>query len=91
MENCDIEEPTRWWDEPEEEDPENVIESSAVCAEVPRENCDQTVDRVTLVPEFNYMGCDDCMEEALQQIAREQERKGAQIERTQGTIIPEVA
>jgi len=25
MENCDIEEPTWWWDVPEEEDPDNVV------------------------------------------------------------------
>jgi predicted nucleic acid-binding Zn ribbon protein len=35
------------------------------------ENCGQTVDRVTPVPEFLYLGCDDCMAEALKQIARE--------------------
>ena len=33
MENCDIEEPTHWWDEPEEEDAGNAIESSATRAE----------------------------------------------------------
>ena len=35
------------------------------------ENCGQTCERVTHVPEFDYMGCDDCMEEALAVIARE--------------------
>jgi hypothetical protein len=35
------------------------------------QNCDCVVDRVTLVPEFNYLGCDDCREEALRVIARE--------------------
>jgi hypothetical protein len=35
------------------------------------QNCDRVVDRVTLVPEFNYLGCDDCMEEALRVIAHE--------------------
>jgi len=34
-------------------------------------NCGATVDRVTLVPEFEYLGCDDCMAEALAVIARE--------------------
>ena len=37
------------------------------------ENCGQSCERVTHVPEFDYMGCDDCMEEALAVIAREQE------------------
>src|SRR5690242_15044675 len=36
------------------------------------ENCGQSCDRLTLVPEFEYMGCDQCMEEALAVIAREQ-------------------
>lgn len=35
------------------------------------ENCRKVVDRVTLVPEYEYMGCDDCMEEALLAIAKE--------------------
>jgi hypothetical protein len=35
------------------------------------QNCTQVVSRVTLVPEFEYMGCDDCMAEALAQIERE--------------------
>ena len=35
------------------------------------QNCGATVDRVTHVPEFDYMGCDDCMAEAIAQIARE--------------------
>jgi hypothetical protein len=55
------------------------------------QNCDRVVERVTLVPEFNYYGCDDCMEEALKQIAREQLRKPARIERVQGELFPEVA
>jgi hypothetical protein len=29
------------------------------------ENCGRTGERLTRVPEFDYMGCDDCMEEAL--------------------------
>ena len=36
------------------------------------ENCGQTGERLTLVPEFDYMGCDECMEEALAVIAREE-------------------
>ena len=43
------------------------------------------------VPKFGYMGCDDCMEEALKQIAREKARKLVRIERIQGEIFPEVA
>ena len=35
------------------------------------QNCGKIVDRLTPVPEFNYMGCDDCMEEALAVIAHE--------------------
>ena len=46
---------------------------------------------MTLVPEFEYMGCDSRMEEALKQIAREQLRKPARIERMQGDLFPEVA
>jgi hypothetical protein len=42
------------------------------------ENCGQTAERLTLVPEWEYMGCDDCMEEALAQLAREAgERRAA--------------
>lgn len=37
------------------------------------ENCGRAGQRLTRVPEFDYMGCDDCMEEALAVIAREQE------------------
>jgi hypothetical protein len=37
------------------------------------ENCGRTGQRLTRVPEFDYMGCDDCMEEALAVIAREEE------------------
>jgi hypothetical protein len=29
------------------------------------QNCGVVTDRLTLVPEFDYMGCDECMEEAL--------------------------
>ena len=35
------------------------------------ENCKAHADRLTRVPEFDYMGCDECMEEALAVIARE--------------------
>jgi hypothetical protein len=34
------------------------------------ENCGRSGQRLTLVPEFDYMGCDDCMEEALAVIER---------------------
>jgi hypothetical protein len=55
------------------------------------QNCDRVVDRVTLVPEFNYMGCDDCMDEALHVLAAEAKailKKSAQIERIQGELFP---
>ena len=40
------------------------------------ENCKAHADRLTRVPEWDYMGCDDCMEEALAVLEREQiERK----------------
>jgi hypothetical protein len=39
------------------------------------ENCGRTGERLTRVPEFDYMGCDDCMEEALAVIARENEER----------------
>jgi hypothetical protein len=45
------------------------------------QNCGVVTDRLTQVPEFDYLGCDDCMEEALKQIARERARKLAQTER----------
>ena len=35
------------------------------------ENCGRSGERLTRVPEFDYMGCDDCMEEALAVIKRE--------------------
>ncbi len=35
------------------------------------ENCGRTVERLALVPRFNYLGCDDCMAEALAIIAEE--------------------
>jgi hypothetical protein len=37
------------------------------------QNCGRTGQRLTRVPEFDYMGCDDCMEEALAVLAREEE------------------
>jgi len=55
------------------------------------QNCGVVTDRLTLVLEFEYMGCDSCMEEALKQIAREQLRKPVRIERMQGERFPEVA
>ena len=55
------------------------------------QNCGRTADRLTLAPEFEYMGCDDCMEEALKQIAREKARRLVRIERIEGEIFPEVA
>lgn len=37
------------------------------------ENCRQSAQRLTLVPEFEYMGCDDCMEDAMAVLAKERE------------------
>jgi Zn finger protein HypA/HybF involved in hydrogenase expression len=36
------------------------------------ENCGRSGQRLTRVQEFDYMGCDDCMEEALAVLAREE-------------------
>jgi hypothetical protein len=44
------------------------------------QNCGVVTDRLTQVPEFDYLGCDECMEEALGQIAREQARRLARVE-----------
>jgi hypothetical protein len=35
------------------------------------ENCRESCERLTHVPEWDYMGCDDCMEEAMIVLARE--------------------
>ena len=35
------------------------------------QNCGKITDRLTPVPEFDYLGCDDCMAEALIAIERE--------------------
>jgi len=81
------------WDEREFPD---ASSSAAVheCA-----NCGRTADRLTLVPEFNYMGCDDCMEEALEIIAADAieaaclaDRKAIAAARAAAVItLPEVA
>jgi hypothetical protein len=53
------------------------------------ENCKTGCERLTRVPEFDYMGCDECMEEALAVIKRrdceqvEMEEALAVIEREQ--------
>jgi hypothetical protein len=47
-------------------------DASSSVAVLTCQNCGQSCERVTLVPEFEYMGCDECMEEALAVIAREQ-------------------
>jgi len=87
---------------------EEIYESTSRPLQGPTcENCGCTVDCLTHVPEFDYMGCDDCMEEALKQIAREEraamlaeagstaEEIAAyprkQITRQQGELFPEVA
>jgi len=35
------------------------------------QNCGQTSERLTFIPEFEYMGCDDCVAEALAVLANE--------------------
>src|SRR5689334_11953605 len=35
------------------------------------QNCGQSSERVTFIPEFEYMGCDDCVVEALAVLADE--------------------
>ena len=35
------------------------------------ENCRQTCDHLTRVPEFDYMACETCYDEAMEIIARE--------------------
>jgi hypothetical protein len=35
------------------------------------ENCRESCDRLTHVPEWDYMGCGDCMEEAMAVLERE--------------------
>jgi hypothetical protein len=51
--------------------------ASASAAVSQCENCGRTGERLTLVPEFDYMGCDDCMAEALAVIAREKRERRA--------------
>src|ERR1041384_7268891 len=36
-----------------------VHEERSVC-----QNCGRSADRLTFIPEFEYMGCDDCVEES---------------------------
>ena len=55
------------------------------------QNCGGVTDRLTQVPEFEYMGCDDCMEEALKQIERQQARKLVWGEGVHSGRLPEVA
>jgi hypothetical protein len=35
-------------------------------------NCNKRASELTLVPEFNFMGCDECLAEAMAVIAKEQ-------------------
>ena len=53
------------WDEREFPD------ASASVAVNECQNCGQTCETLHHVPEFGYLGCDDCMEEAMAIIARE--------------------
>lgn len=36
-------------------------------------NCGKGCDELHYVPEFDYMGCDDCLDEAMKVIEREGE------------------
>ena len=36
------------------------------------QNCGKTCERLTFIPEFEYMGCDDCVAEALAVVADKQ-------------------
>ena len=52
------------------------------------QNCRKSAERLTRVPEWDYMGCDECMEEALAVIAREQaERKPVKYQPAQGVLF----
>ncbi len=57
------------------------------------QNCGQSCDRLTDVPEFEFMGCDRCVEEAMGALQAEAaaERKPVKIQRMQGELFPEVA
>jgi len=35
------------------------------------QNCGEVAERLTQIPEFDYLGCDPCVEEAMAVIARE--------------------
>ena len=55
------------WDEGRDFDVPSSDADDSKC-----QNCGRAGQRLTRVPEFDYMGCDDCMEEALAVIAREE-------------------
>lgn len=39
------------------------------------ENCGRSVQKVLHVPEFDYLGCEDCYDEAMRVLAREEAEK----------------
>lgn len=49
----------------------NFEDASSSVAVLQCENCRHTCERLTHVPEWDYMGCDDCVEEAFAVLARE--------------------
>ena len=55
------------------------------------QNCGQPADRLSLVPEFEYLGCDECLEEALKQIARGQAQPKPARKEIAQSELPEVA
>jgi hypothetical protein len=60
------------WDEGRD-----LEDASSSVAVLTCENCKAHAERLTLVPEWDYMGCDECMEEALDIISREQAEQEA--------------
>lgn len=71
------------WDEGRDFADASCSEAIHVC-----ENCRRPAERLTLVPEFEYLGCDECMEEAMAVIEREASRiQPAKYEPMQGVLF----
>jgi len=53
------------------------------------QNCGDSCSHLTHVPEFDYMACETCLDEAIAILAKEAiQRKPAAIERMQGELFP---
>src|SRR5215813_1378620 len=54
-------------------DPDEGRDDEIVTAEAAHEcfNCGKACDELQHVPEFDYMGCEDCLDEAMELLARE--------------------